>query len=269
MQNISWTKTIGFAALIVVAILLSKGYFATSNNSGSLTQNPTPPPPIVVPPPPPPIQEPEPSPTPPPLPASIPTEIVRGNTSKQQVIFTFDGGAGNHSGEEILSVLAKHNVKGTFFLTGKFADQNPGLTKRFVDEGHEIFNHTYNHPYLTELTDAEIIKEFADTETAIKRITGKSTKPYFRPPYGSRTPAVLKVAAAEGYQSVFWTLDALDWKVGITEAEVKKRILDKVEPGAIYLMHIGDDITGNILDEVFTEIKSRNYSIVSLTEGLK
>jgi peptidoglycan/xylan/chitin deacetylase (PgdA/CDA1 family) len=229
--------------------------------------NPAPTPePEPLPKPAPPSQTPNPNPTPPAT--STPTEIIRGNTNKKQVIFTFDGGAGSHSGEEILDVLAKHNVKGTFFLTGKFAETFPDLTKKIAAVGHEIYNHTYNHPDLKTISNEQIVQEFIQTEKIIYNLTNRTTQPYFRPPFGSRDQRVLEIAGEHGYQSVFWTTDALDWKVGISEAEVKKRIYDNLKPGALYLMHIGDDITGNILDEVFTEIKSRGYSIVSLTQGL-
>jgi peptidoglycan/xylan/chitin deacetylase (PgdA/CDA1 family) len=79
------------------------------------------------------------------------------------------------------------------------------------------------------------------------------------------------VAVKEGYQSVYWSCDALDWKEssGQTAQQVKARIMENLKPGTIYLMHIGDNITGQILDGVFQEIKSQGYSIASLTQGVK
>jgi peptidoglycan/xylan/chitin deacetylase (PgdA/CDA1 family) len=81
---------------------------------------------------------------------------------------------------------------------------------------------------------------------------------------------VRTVAYDAGYQSVYWTVDALDWKEvsGETNESVTRRILSHVSPGTIYLMHIGDTITGDILDAVFTEIESRGYMIVPLTKGI-
>ena len=78
------------------------------------------------------------------------------------------------------------------------------------------------------------------------------------------------VALRAGFQSVYWTTDALDWKEsqGITASDVKSRIFSNLAPGAIYLMHLGDTLTGAVLDEVLTEIEARGYSIVSLTEGI-
>lgn len=204
------------------------------------------------------------------VPTPLPNEINRGDTSKKQIIFTFDAGAGNQSLSTILSTLKKHNLIGTFFITGKWAEENPSLVKQISEDGNEIFNHTYDHPDLVTISDELIVKELQDTENILEEITGKSTKPYFRPPYGSRNTHIRQIAWDEGYQSVYWTVDALDWKEtsGITKEEVKQRILENISPGTIYLMHVGDNITGEILDEVFTYIEGKGYKIVPLSEGI-
>jgi peptidoglycan/xylan/chitin deacetylase (PgdA/CDA1 family) len=213
------------------------------------------------------------TPSPPNQPAftGTPPEIAWGNRDKKQVIFTFDGGSGIQSAQAILDTLAKHKVKGTLFLTGSWVSKNPDLTKQIAKKGYEIYNHTYNHPYLTQIPDAQIISELKAADDLVFNLTGKHTKPYFRPPYGARNDHVREVAAKEGYQSVYWTIDALDWKEssGTTADQVKARIMENLKPGTIYLMHIGDNITGQILDEVFQQIKGQGYSIVSLSQGIK
>jgi peptidoglycan/xylan/chitin deacetylase (PgdA/CDA1 family) len=257
-------------ALIVLPtiLLLAAIYSRLPFNNETITPTPQPSPtPTTSAPTPNPAPNPT-TPEPSPSPSVVPAEIVRGNASKKQVIFTFDAGASDLSTDKILETLAKHNVKGTFFLTGKWVSQNPETTKAIASAGHEIFNHTYNHPDLKTVSDATIIKEFADTEEIIKNLTGKSTKPYFRPPYGARNAHVLEISWQQGYHSVFWTTDALDWQPGQTAESVEKRILDNLSPGAIYLMHVGDSITGDILDQVFTKIKNQGYTITSLTQGL-
>jgi peptidoglycan/xylan/chitin deacetylase (PgdA/CDA1 family) len=198
------------------------------------------------------------------------TEIVRGDTTKKQVIFTFDGGSTIQSAQSILDVLKKHHVRGTFFLTGQTVVKYPELVSEIVRDGHEIFNHTYDHPKLTALSDDEITNELVRMNTELVKVTGVSSQPYFRAPYGDRDARVRTVAYDAGYQSVYWTVDALDWKEasGETNESVTQRILSHVSPGTIYLMHIGDTITGDILDAVFTEIESRGYMIVPLTKGI-
>ncbi|MBI2577913.1 MAG: polysaccharide deacetylase family protein [Candidatus Wildermuthbacteria bacterium] len=281
------TKTLSqiYFASGIILLLLFVGFlwFVFVNTPRNQEPNPSPTPTHTLTPTPQPSVLPTPSPTPAataspspspsiapfPSPVVVLPEIVRGNTANNQVILTFDGGAGVHSGQKILEVLQKHSIKGTFFVTGSWADQNSSLLGQISRQGHEVFNHTYTHPHLTQLSDSQIADEFRKAETAISTATGKTTKPYFRPPYGDRNARVLQAAAKEGYRSVYWTIDALDWKENITAKEVKDRIVNNLANGSIFLMHIGDDITGQILDEVIVEIKSRGYAIVSLTEGLK
>lgn len=197
-------------------------------------------------------------------------EISKINTTENVVVFTFDGGSGTQSLDGILSILTKYSLKGTFFLTGKWAETNINDVKRINNAGHEIFNHTYSHPDLATISDAKIQDEFTKTENIISAITGKSTKPFFRPPYGSRNLHIRESAASLGYQDVYWTIDALDWKesTGTTAEIVKSRILNNLAPGNIYLMHIGDNLTGLVLEDVILEIQSRGYSIMSLYTAL-
>jgi peptidoglycan/xylan/chitin deacetylase (PgdA/CDA1 family) len=218
---------------------------------------------------------PTPTPTPKPTTSPIPVKITAkeisiGNTFKKQVIFTFDAGSTSDSLDEILRVLEKYNVKGTFFLTGRWVEQNKERTKLIASKGHEIFNHTYNHPDLTKISDEEISQEFKKLDDLVMSLTGKSTKPYFRPPYGARNQHVWDYTYSIGYQSVYWTIDSLDWKeaYGFTPAESKARIMNNLKPGAIVLMHVGSKITGEILDSTFADITAQGYKIVSLTEGL-
>ncbi len=214
-------------------------------------------------------------------------EITHGDTSKKQVIFTFDGGSGLQSGKKILEVLANHHVKGTFFLTGKFVEKNADFVREIVSGGHEIFNHTYDHLHLPTLTDGEIVAELDKMDRIFTRIVSStsrsmsasvadatavsvSSKPFFRAPYGDRDERVADIAFKAGYHGVYWTVDARDWEesTGITAANVTHRIVSSLAPGDIYLMHIGDNITGEILDDVFTTIEKRGYKLVSLTQGI-
>lgn len=209
------------------------------------------------------------NPIPDPPPTQVLPEITRGNTAKQQVIFTFDCGSTIQSAEAILHTLEQYNVTTTFFVTGECAATYPELIKKMAQEGHEIFNHTYSHPDLTTLSDTQIRDEFHRTEEIMHSLIGATTKPYFRPPFGARNSHILTVAAQEGYRSVYWTTDSLDWKEDLSPEEIKDRVLQNVTPGAIYLMHVGSHATGDILEELFVEITARGYDIVPLTEGLQ
>jgi delta-lactam-biosynthetic de-N-acetylase len=198
------------------------------------------------------------------------SEIVRCDTSKKQIIFTFDGGSEAVSGSKILDVMNKYHIKTSFFLTGKFVQNNPDLVLRMYKEGHEIYNHTLDHPHLTEVSDQEIKRQLEGMDELLQKITGESSRPFFRPPYGDRDERVINVAHSIGFRSVYWTHDALDWQEssGITATEVRERILGTLAPGNIYLIHVGDTISGNILEDLILEINKRGYKIVSLEQGL-
>lgn len=200
----------------------------------------------------------------------VPAEITKGNATKKQVIFTFDAGSGNQSAQQIFETLKKYNLKATFFMTGKWAEKNNELTKKISQAGHEIYNHTYSHPHLTQITDETIVTELQQTDTIIKNITGQTTKPFFRPPYGERNSHVLEIAAGQGYRAVMWTVDALDWEenTGMTADKVKAKVMSKLAPGVIYLMHVGDNLTGQVLDYLIQQIEKKGYTIIPLTQGL-
>ena len=183
------------------------------------------------------------------------------------MILTFDAGAGKQSLDSILETLREYNIKASFFVTGQWVEKFPDGLRSIANAGHAIYNHTYSHPHFATLSDDDIKNELEKTDTLIKSIVGFDSKPYFRAPYGERNQRVLAVAASLGYRHAYWTIDAWDWKEGITAGEVKSRILQNVKPGTIYLMHVGDDISGAILPEIIQSIKKQGYEIVPLNQG--
>jgi len=193
-------------------------------------------------------------------------ELVRASGS-DRIALTFDAGASPAPTPAILSALRAAGVHVTFFLTGKWAEQNPSLVKRIVAEGHEIGNHTYSHPDLRKLTDDQITDQLAKTEDIITRIAGEGSKPYFRPPFGGRDKRVLQVAAQAGYTSVYWSLDSWDsYKKGITGKEIAERVLGRIEGGDIVLMHCGSAATAQALPGIIDELQNRGYRIVSVSQ---
>lgn len=195
-----------------------------------------------------------------------PGEITHAAGS-MKIALTFDAGASPAPTPSILKTLKEAGVQVTFFLTGKWCEQNPELVKEIVADGHEIGNHTYSHPDLRKLSDEAITQQLNQTEDIIMRLTGRSTKPYFRPPFGGRDKHVLSVAGAEGYTSVYWALDSLDaFKKGITSEEIESRILSKVEGGDIVLMHCGSAATAGALPDMIAKLQQRGYRIVKVSE---
>lgn len=200
--------------------------------------------------------------------APMPGEIAYSKASGK-VALTFDAGASSASTPDLLATLRSSHLRVTFFLTGKWCEQNPDLVTQIAAEGHEIANHTYSHKDLRKLSDKAIALELSKLDSIVQRLTGKSTKPYFRPPYGARDRRVLSVAANEGYTSVFWSLDSWDaWKKGITGDEIKSRVLNRVQDGDIVLMHCGSRATADVLPELISQLRRRGKEIVTVSELL-
>ena len=196
-------------------------------------------------------------------------EVSRGSEDSPKIALTFDAGWEYKPGGRILDVLAKHNVRATFFLTGRWVEKNPDLARRIAAEGHRIGNHTYSHRSLTKLSSAEIAEEAKKTEQLVLELTGRSTKPLLRVPYGARNKRVLSVLEELGYCSIYWDVDSRDaYKANITPAEIEQRVLSKVRNGSIVLMHIGSKATADALDSLLQKLVDAGYQPVTVSETL-
>jgi peptidoglycan/xylan/chitin deacetylase (PgdA/CDA1 family) len=196
-------------------------------------------------------------------------EISQGVPGKMRIALTFDCGAGRGYIDQILQTLNEYQVPATFFVTGSWAENNPDDVRRISQSGFRIGNHTQNHLNLTEISDDQIVKELASVEETILELTGKSTKPLFRPPFGSRDERVLQVVASQGYWSIYWTVDSLDWQEGHDPQWVKERILSRLDDGAIVLCHVASEYTYLVLGELIQEIRGRGFTFVPLDDFLE
>ncbi|MGC8861185.1 MAG: polysaccharide deacetylase family protein [Armatimonadota bacterium] len=186
------------------------------------------------------------------------------------VALTFDAGASSKPTSQLLDRLKAAGLKVTFFLTGRWCEQNEALVRRIHDEGHEIANHTYSHPDLRKLEDSAIREEITRTDEIVLRITGDHCAPYLRPPYGARDRRVLRIASEEGYTLIYWSVDSWDaFKKGIMADEIRERVLDRVRGGDIVLMHCGSQATADALPELIRELHTRGLKIVTVTELLR
>jgi peptidoglycan/xylan/chitin deacetylase (PgdA/CDA1 family) len=204
---------------------------------------------------------------------SAPLLVQRGSTDKPWVALTLDAGADSAPVPAILRTLREHNVKITFFLTGKWMQDNPELTRQIVADGHEVANHTFTHPDLRNLSDAAIHKELEDTEATIEQIAGTSTRPFFRPPYGAYDERVLRLVVDEGYLPIYWTFDSLD-SVGDpkTPEFLFDRITSHLPPdklrGAIILAHCGSQPTADALPKILDRFAEMGFEVKKLSEVL-
>ena len=135
--------------------------------------------------------------------------LIAGN-DPHEVALTFDDGPNDAATPELLEVLARHRVRGTFFAMGDFARQRPEITRRVVAAGHLLGNHTMSHPKLSLQSAARVRQELADCNTLLEDITGAKIE-YFRPPFGARRPYVLRVARETGLTPVTWNVTGYDW----------------------------------------------------------
>ncbi|MCS6938781.1 MAG: polysaccharide deacetylase family protein [Roseiflexaceae bacterium] len=201
--------------------------------------------------------------------------VQRGGTERPWIALTLDAGAGAAPTPRILDALRERGVTITFFLTGRWMRANPDLVRQMVADGHELANHTVNHPDLTTLDDDAIRRELNETEAILREIApGATTRPFFRPPYGAYNERVLRVALSEGYLPVYWTLDSLD-SVGEpkTPEFLVERVTGKLSPddlrGAIILAHCGSDATADALPEILDRFAAMGFEVRKLSDVLR
>ena len=197
------------------------------------------------------------------------SEVVAGDPATGVVALTFDAGTeGGGAAAQVLDILRERGLRVTFFLSGHWVDHNPDLAQQIVADGHEIANHSYDHPDLTHLSDEQIVWELDYTDQVVSDVMGSHTRPYFRPPFGARNRRVLDVAAASGFRSVYWSLDSGDWLPRATAGAVAGKILRYAAPGDIVVEHVGSDATAQALPVVLDEFDRRGWHVGTVSEVL-
>ncbi len=189
------------------------------------------------------------------------------NTNEKVLYLTFDAGFENGNTPAILDALKKHHAPATFFVVGNYLNTSPDLIKRMVAEGHTVGNHTYHHPDMSKISTKESFeKELKDVETKYKEITGKDMVKFYRPPQGKFSEANLQMAKELGYKTFFWSLAYVDWDQNNqpTKEEAFDKLLKRVHPGAIVLLHSTSHTNAQILDELLTKWENMGYSFQSL-----
>lgn len=199
--------------------------------------------------------------------------VEQGNPAQPRVALTFDAGSNSAPTAKLLDVLQAHNVRVTFFLTGKWMLENPTLTRRIAADDHEIANHSFNHPDFTTLDDETIIRQLAETDRLAEQIAGTSTRPYFRFPFGAFNRRALATVIDAGYLPVGWTLDSLD-SVGqprtpeFLTQRVTARLRDDQLHGAIILMHCGSLPTAEALPAILERFAAKGLRVTTVSEVL-
>lgn len=197
--------------------------------------------------------------------------LCRGDVSRRCVALTFDDGPDACSTPALLDLLREAKVPATFFCIGKKVAAERELTARIAREGHLLGNHTFSHSYGTNFfTTARLQDEMRQTQGVIQETCGVAPK-FFRPPVGLSNPRIFHAAAALGLKVIGWSARSLDTQ--ITDPErIVKRVLRRLEPGGIILLHDGNIPAARLVTTVkllLTKLQERDYAVVRLDELLK
>ncbi len=198
------------------------------------------------------------------------TEVLRGPVGKKQIAITLDAGSTAVAFSKEIAALDKYNVKVTFFLTGAWVRENPQYSQQIARDGMEIANHTYDHPWLTKMSSDKVADEINLGAKTIQEVTGINPRPLFRFPYGDYDARTMKILNNLGYRSIYWTYDSLD-SVGAHKTadqlfHIVTSISDTKLDGAIILMHLGNDTSGDALGPIIQNLQGRGFKIVTISE---
>ena len=192
--------------------------------------------------------------------------------NKKVMYLTFDCGYENGATPAILDALKKHQVPAAFFVVGNFVRDNPDLIQRMTKEGHTVGNHTFSHPDMSKISSLESFqKELSAVEALYQKITGTDMIKYYRPPQGIYSTENLKMAQSLGYHTFFWSLAYVDWQQDAqpTHEEAFDKLLSRVHPGAIVLLHNTSRTNGEIMDELLSKWEEMGYTFGSLSDLIK
>lgn len=191
---------------------------------------------------------------------------------------TFDAGADRGYAAEILDLLQAEGITASFGILGQWAEANPDLVRRMVDEGHMLFNHTWSHPSLTgfttgagPLTYDEVAAELAQTEQVVAEITGSpQMRPYVRPPYGDYDATSLEYLGRAGYAfTLMWSCDSRD-SLGATAEEILASCIYTAQPGRIVLLHVGAQSAAyEALPRMIASLREQGFTFVTVDQILR
>ncbi len=225
-----------------------------------------------------------------------PDNIVRVSGNTDNVYFTFDGGSSDKGTADLLNLLAEKKLKCTIFLTGAFIEKYPDLTRRIVQDGHEVGNHSYSHPHLTTyygnrrhntlngVTREYVREQLSKTAELFKEVTGTEMIPLWRAPYGEHNREIRAWAEELGYKHIYWSIDSLDWvadknlDIYYSPAQIRARIMDfsRKDPrrgGEIVLMHLSTERNAQdnilqILPDVIDDLRAKGYTFDKISNAL-
>jgi peptidoglycan/xylan/chitin deacetylase (PgdA/CDA1 family) len=191
--------------------------------------------------------------------------LVHGNPTLKEVALTFDDGPYGETTEDILRILTEEGVQATFFVVGRHVEQRPELVRKIMASGHEVGNHTYSHPRLTEITSEQAREELVKCEQAVFDATGAHMN-LMRPPGMKFDDGLLRLNQELGYTTIHWNAVAGDY-VPVEPETIVKRILWQAQPGSVILLH-DTAATAAALRLLVRRLKQDGYRFVTVTQML-
>ena len=187
-------------------------------------------------------------------------------TDEKKVALSFDAAWGNEDTQEILNILKNHDVHVTFFMTGGWVEKYPDDVKAIYEAGHDLGNHSETHPNMSQLSNEQKTEELMLVHKKVKELTGEDMY-LFRPPYGDYDDEVILNAKENGYYTIQWDVDSLDWKDYGVDSIVDTVVNHKnLGNGSIILCHNGAKYTKDALDAMINGLQEKGYEIVPVSE---
>jgi peptidoglycan/xylan/chitin deacetylase (PgdA/CDA1 family) len=198
--------------------------------------------------------------------------FAHGMRGSKQIALTFDDGPNDPHTLNLLDILARNNVRATFFMIGRFVQQRPDIARAVAQGGHVIGNHTFTHPLLIFKSEAETRSELLDCRHALQDAIGEHSK-LFRPPFGGRRPATLRIARELGFQTMMWNVTGYDWNAP-PAAVIEKKIARQMRGGDVILLHdgghraIGADREQTVIatENLIRRYRDQGYEFVTVDE---
>lgn len=190
----------------------------------------------------------------------------------KKIALTYDDGPNDPHTLRLLEVLAKHDVRATFFFIGRYVLQRPEIAREVIRSGHVVGNHTFTHPLLIFKSDGQTGEEIQQCREALHNVIGEHSN-LFRPPFGGRRPGTLRAARELGLEPVMWSITGYDWNAP-PAAAIESKVARQVRGGDVILLHdgghkgMGADRSQTVLatDHIISRYKSEGYEFVTIPQ---
>ena len=198
--------------------------------------------------------------------------FASGIRGSKRIALTYDDGPNDPHTLKLLEVLAKHNVRATFFMIGRYVRQRPDIARAVAQAGHVVGNHTFTHPLLIFQSSAQTRIQLVDCHQALQDAIGEHSN-LFRPPFGGRRPATIRIAQELGLETVMWNVTGYDWNAP-PAAVIEKKVVSQMRGGDVILLHDGEyramgaDRAQTVMatDNLITRYRDLGYEFVTVDE---